>query len=124
MSLALHGVVVAHGEVARALVEAAEEISGLRGALTAVSNAGLGRADLERRVMEAVAGRPAIVFVDLPSGSCLFAAMRRVGEPGNVRVVTGVNLIMLLEFLFHREEPVEEVARRAAESGAKGIGAR
>lgn len=124
MSLALHGVVVAHGEVARALVEAAEEISGLRGALTAVSNAGLGRADLERRVMEAVAGRPAIVFVDLPSGSCLFAAMRRVGEPGNVRVVTGVNLIMLLEFLFHRGEPVEEVARRAAESGAKGIGAR
>ena len=124
MSLALHGVVVAHGQVARALVEAAEEISGLRGALSAVSNAGLGRADLERRVMDAVAGRPAIVFVDLPSGSCLFAALRRMGGQPDVKVVTGVNLVMLLEFLFHREEPLEAVAQRAAESGAKGIGAR
>ncbi|MGQ0701734.1 MAG: PTS sugar transporter subunit IIA [Gemmatimonadales bacterium] len=124
MSDPLRGVVVAHGDVARALVGAAEEISGLRGALSAVSNSGLGRAELEQRVMEAVDGHPAIVFVDLPSGSCLFAAMRRVAALPVVRVVTGVNLVMLLEFLFHRGEPIDEVVRRTAESGAKGIGAR
>ncbi len=124
MSAELRGVVVAHGSVARALVEAAEEISGLRGALIAVSNSGLGREDLERRVMEAVDGRPTIVFVDLPSGSCLFAAIRRVSGHPDVKVVTGVNLVMLLEFLFHRGDPLEDTARRAVESGTKGIGAR
>ena len=124
MNGALRGVVVAHGELAQALIAAAEEISGLRGALVAVSNTGLGREALEQRVMEAVAGQPAVVFVDLPSGSCLFAAMRRLASRSGVRVVTGVNLVMLLEFLFHRADPPEEVAQRAAEAGARGISAR
>ena len=124
MNGALRGVVVAHGELAPALIAAAEEISGLRGALVAVSNTGLGREALEERVMEAVAGQPAVVFVDLPSGSCLFAAMRRLASRAGVRVVTGVNLVMLLEFLFHRADPPEEVAQRAAEAGARGISAR
>jgi len=124
MNGALRGVVVAHGELAPALIAAAEEISGLRGALVPVSNTGLGREALEERVMEAVAGQPAVVFVDLPSGSCLFAAMRRLASLAGVRVVTGVNLVMLLEFLFHRADPPEEVARRAAEAGARGISAR
>lgn len=124
MSEGLRGVVVGHGGVAAALVAAAEEISGIRGALLAVSNSGLDREALERRVLEAVAGQPSIIFVDLPSGSCLFAAMRQLPSRPDVRVVTGVNLVMLLEFLFQRERSADEVARRAADSGVKGIGAR
>lgn len=124
MSESLRGVVVGHGGVAPALVAAAEEISGIRGVLFAVSNAGAGRDALEELVVGAVGAHPAVVFVDMPSGSCLFAAMRRLSARPDVRVVTGVNLVMLLEFLFHREQPIEEVARRAAESGAKAIGAR
>ena len=124
MSGGLRGVVVAHGSIGPALVGAAEEISGIRDALVAVSNTGLGKADLEQRVIEAIGGRPAIIFVDLPSGSCLFAAMRQLDGRPEVRVVTGVNLIMLLEFLFHRTESADAVAKRVAESGVKGIGAR
>jgi mannose/fructose-specific phosphotransferase system component IIA len=117
-------VVVAHGTIAPSLVAAAEEISGIRGALLAVSNSGCDRASLERRVQEAIGDQPAIVFVDLPSGSCLFAAKRQFTDRNHVRVVTGVNLGMLLEFLFHRSDPLEQVAHRVAESGAKGIGER
>lgn len=124
MSESVRGVVVGHGGVAPALVAAAEEISGICGVLIAVSNAGAGRDVLEERVVEAVGAGPAVVFVDMPSGSCLFAAMRRLSVRPDIRVVTGVNLVMLLEFLFHRDEPIEEVARRAAESGVKAIGAR
>ena len=120
----LRGVVVSHGGIAAALVAAAEEISGIVGALTAVSNSGLDRATLERQVVDAVGSGPALIFVDLPSGSCLFAAMRQLPSHPDVRVVTGVNLAMLLEFLFHRKEPADAVARRVAESGVKGIGAR
>ena len=120
----LRGVVVGHGDVAAALVHAAEEISGIRGALAAVSNSGLDRATLEQRVLDAVGDGPAVIFTDLPSGSCLFAAMRQLPSRPAVRVVTGVNLVMLLEFLFHRERTPEEGARTAAECGVRGIGAR
>ena len=121
MTAELHGVVVAHGDLARALVASVEEISGLRGVLTAVSNSGCDRASLEQRIAEAVAGRPSLVFVDLPSGSCLFAAMRRLAGFPEVRVVTGVNLAMLLDFVFHRELDVVAAAGRAADAGAKAI---
>jgi mannose/fructose-specific phosphotransferase system component IIA len=124
MTDTLVGVVVAHGAVAEALVGAAEEISGIRGALIPVSNAGLGREALEQRVAEAVAGRRTVLFVDLPSGSCLFAAMRGLSARENVRVVTGVNLVMLLDFLFHREGEIAAAARRAAEAGARAISER
>ena len=50
--------------------------------------------------------------------------MRRVAARPDIKVVTGVNLVMLLEFLFHRTEPVADAARRAAESGAKSIAQR
>jgi mannose/fructose-specific phosphotransferase system component IIA len=120
----LLGVVVAHGGLAGALVTAAEEISGIKGSLVAVSNAGCDRAQLEQRVHEAIGGRPAVLFVDLPSGSCLFAALRGFGDRKDVRVVTGVNLVMLLEFLFHRADPLDAAARRAAESGLRGINQR
>ncbi len=124
MSEAVRGVVVSHGGVAASLIAAAEEISGIRGVLYAVSNSGLGRDALEQAVLQAVDGRPAVIFVDLPSGSCLFAAMRQLPTHPELRVVTGVNLVMLLDFLFHREQSPEDVARRAAESGVKGIGSR
>ena len=124
MSEGVRGVVVSHGGVAAALIAAAEEISGIRGVLTAVSNSGLGKEALEQAVLQAVDGQPVVIFVDLPSGSCLFAAMRQLPTHPELRVVTGVNLVMLLEFLFHRERSPDEVAKRAAESGARGIGAR
>jgi mannose/fructose-specific phosphotransferase system component IIA len=120
----LRGVVVGHGNVGAALVAAAEEISGIKGVLVPVSNSGADRAMLEERVVAAVGDGPAIVFVDMPSGSCLIAAMRKLASRTDVRVVTGVNLVMLLEFLFHRGEPVADAARRAAETGAKSIAER
>ncbi len=124
MSGALRGVVVCHGDLARALVESVEEISGVRGALAPVSNAGADRDQLEERVVAAVGGVPALVFVDMPSGSCLFAAMRRLGKLPDVRVITGVNLAMLLDFVFHRDLGPDAARDRAVETGARAITAR
>jgi mannose/fructose-specific phosphotransferase system component IIA len=124
MSGGLHGVVVCHGDLARALVDSAEQISGVRGRLVAVTNNGCDRTALEQRIVDAVGGRPAIVFLDMPSGSCVFAAMRRLAALTDVRLVTGVNLAMLLDFILSGDVSVEAAAARAVETGAKAIGKR
>jgi mannose PTS system EIIA component len=121
MSEGLRGVVVCHGRLAGALVDAAEQISGVTGALQAVSNTGCDRGTLEERVAAAVGSGPALVFVDLSSGSCLFAVLNRLRANASAKVVTGVNLAMLVDFVFHRESPLEEAAARAAVAGGKAI---
>lgn len=117
----LRGVVAAHGGVAEALVRAAESISGVAGALVAVSNADCDRGKLEARIHEAIDGQPSVLFVDLPSGSCMFASLSRFKQEPNVRVVTGVNLAMLVDFVFHRAGTPAEAAERAASAGTKAI---
>jgi mannose/fructose-specific phosphotransferase system component IIA len=121
MSEELRGVVVCHGPLAGALVQAAEQISGVTAALVAVSNTGCDREALEDRVIAAVQGQPAVVFVDLASGSCLFAVLKRLRSESQVKVVTGVNLAMLVDFVFHRSLTPEEAASRAALAGEKSI---
>jgi mannose/fructose-specific phosphotransferase system component IIA len=117
----LHGVVVAHGTLARALVEAAEHISGVRGAFDAVSNSGCDRGTLEERIDAAVGDQPSVVFVDMAGGSCMLAAIRRLRARPDVHVVTGVNLAMLLEFVFHRDATSADAAARAAAAGGEAI---
>jgi mannose/fructose-specific phosphotransferase system component IIA len=121
MSDALRGVVVCHGGLAKALVEAAESISGLTGVLVPVSNSGCDREALETRVAAAVDGRPAVVFTDLPSGSCLFAVLKQLRAIAGVKVVTGVNLSMLVDFVFHLSLTPEAAADRAIDAGTKAI---
>jgi mannose/fructose-specific phosphotransferase system component IIA len=121
MSNPLHGVVVAHGTVAAALVDATEQISGLSGSLVAVSNSGCDRDSLEDRIVAAVGDKPTVVFVDMASGSCMIAVLRRLREREDVRVVTGVNLAMLVDFVFHLTLPPAEAADHAAVSGGKAI---
>ena len=121
MSDGLRGVVVCHGRLAAALVDAAEGITGVKGALLPVSNADCDRGTLETRILEAVADKPSIVFVDLASGSCLIATLARLRGRPAVKAVTGVNLAMLVDFVFHRDETPEAAADRAVETACRAI---
>ena len=117
----LRGVVVSHAELAAALVSAVRAISGVNDALVAVSNEGCDPQSLAERIEAAVGGRPAVLFVDLPGGSCLTGAVRLAHEQSGLAVVTGVNLAMLLDFVFHRDVAPAEAARRAVDAGGRAI---
>jgi N-acetylgalactosamine PTS system EIIA component len=116
------GVVVAHSDLASALIEAVQRITGVEdGVLVPLSNEGLGPEAIRARLTELVAGGPAVVFTDLREGSCGIAA-RHVCLAGPNRVlVTGVNLPMLLTFALKRDLPLPELAEQIVDRGRKAI---
>jgi mannose/fructose-specific phosphotransferase system component IIA len=121
MSEPLRGVVVSHAALAEALVAAVRTISGVDGVLEAVSNEGCDPEALSARIDKALGKGPAVLFVDLPGGSCLTSALRMSRGRPTVAIVTGVNLAMLLDFVFHRDLSPAEAARRAAQAGGNAI---
>ncbi len=117
----LRGIIVTHAAVAQALAAAVGAITGVQDALTGVSNEGCGTDELGERLRQAIGDGPAVLFVDLPGGSCFTSSVRYAKQHAEIAVVTGVNLAMLLDFVFHRDIPPAEAARRAVDAGAKAI---
>ncbi len=121
MSETLLGVVVTHGDLARALVDAVRRITGDDGSLVAMSNDGCGRDGLVQQLQLAIGDWPCVVFVDLPSGSCLQASATYLRSHANVALVAGVNLAMLLDFVYHRNGTPQAAAQRAVDKGGEAV---
>jgi len=121
MSEPLRGVVVAHGDLAAALVAAVEVITGDAAGLVALTNAGCDRDALRERVADALRVGPVVAFTDVAGGSCTVAAVSVARGRDDVRVVAGVNLPMLLEFAFHRDEPLAAAAEHAVATGRAAV---
>ncbi|HEY0304251.1 MAG TPA: hypothetical protein VGC44_04720 [Longimicrobiales bacterium] len=106
----VRGIVIAHGDMATGLIDAVKHIAGVTGDfLVALSNRGLGPDALAQEVQRLAADEPTIVFTDLQSGSCGFAARRCVQEMPQLVVISGVNLPILLEFVMRRQLPLDQL---------------
>lgn len=122
MSEGARGIVLGHASVAEGLVRAARQISGAgEEALTALSNDGQGPQGLEEQLRAATGGGPCVIFTDLPSGSCAFAARRLSLMRPDTAIVCGVNLPVLLDFVFHREMALPQLVARLMEKGRAGL---
>jgi mannose/fructose-specific phosphotransferase system component IIA len=112
MSEEVLGVLVGHGKLAEGMLDAVSQITGSREGLIALDNEGLTPEALEQRLEALSSDGPSVVFVDLPSGSCAFAARRLKLRQPRMAVVCGVNLPLLLDFVFHRSLPLAEIIER------------
>lgn len=122
MSSSIRGVVVAHGPMAEAMVASVRRIAGgAADALVPISNDGKSPADLRAELDEVIGDTPAIIFVDLQAGSCGMAATSCCRNRALRIPVTGVNLPMLLDFVFHTEVGIEELVERVVASGRESI---
>lgn len=122
MNRPVKGVIIAHSTFAAGLAAAARQISGVgEEDLTALSNEGQGPEGIADAVRGALGDGPAIIFTDLGSGSCAFAARKIVGHRAQTGIVCGVNLPVLIDFAFHRDLPVAELVDRLVDKGRGGI---
>jgi len=118
--------VITHGGLAEELVRAARKVVQDAEGLEAVS---MGWDDDveegKRRIQEALrrvdSGRGVIVLTDMFGGTPTNLALA-FHEHGNVEIVTGVNLPMLIKFTNLRDElDAHEAAARIAEQGRQAI---
>lgn len=118
------GIVVTHGRLAEELVRTAELIVGPASELYAISGSDLCDEEVVRGirgVIERRGGARVLVFVDYFGGSCCINSVRAIEGEEGVKVLSGVNLPVLLSFVTKRgtmtfEELVGHLVRRGRES--------
>jgi mannose PTS system EIIA component len=116
------GIVLTHGSMSFGMVDAVRKISGApEDALIPLSNDARGPDALFAAVAEAAGEGPAIIFTDLQTGSCALAARFVCREPRGRRVIFGANLPMLLDFVFHRDLPLDRLVERLLATGRNEI---
>ncbi len=122
MSEPVRGLIIGHSTLAAGFAAAVTQIAGAEpGTLVAVSNEGRGPEGLMDAVRTAAGNAPALLLTDLPSGSCALAARKIAMSRPDTAFVCGVNLPLLLDFVFHRDLPLPELVARLVEKGRCGI---
>ena len=120
------GVIVSHGQVATELVAAAETIIGPIRHITAVSigwhdDVEAAKNEIERAIAHVSEGRGVLLLTDMFGGTPTNIASMFIRE-GEVEVVTGVNLPMVIKLASQKGgEPLAEVARLVRDQGRQGI---
>ncbi len=116
--------IVTHADLAQALVHAAEQVVGPVEDVTLLSNDGLSRRDLEDAIESSVQGwtHGGLLLTDFWGGSCHTCGASAVRRHGEVVIVTGINLPLLLDYLYNRDRfPAGELAERLQQKGRDSI---
>lgn len=119
-------VLVAHGKVADGLMDAVQGILGKQSGWATVSNVGLGLKDLStvltRAVDDLAKSHDVVVLSDMPGGSCHHVCQELAKARPGTRVVSGLNLMMLLELFVKRDRHnIEELVALIRERGRDSV---
>ena len=115
---------VMHSDLGAALLRAAAAVYGPFEGIEVLSNDGLSREELERRIAEKVKSwvHGGLLLTDFWGGSCHICGVAATRGHGDIVVVTGLNLPTLIDFLHNRDQlgPVE-LADRLQKKGRESI---
>jgi PTS system mannose-specific IIA component len=120
------GIVVTHGNLASELLETAKSIYGEFSDCQPVSNAQKSPQALTKELASIVESASdsegVVILTDFFGGSCSHACLGIEQDFENVRLVTGVNLPMLLAFLYRRNKvSFEDLPGELVERGINSI---
>lgn len=119
-------VIITHGELAASLYDVAETITGeVSKVRTVALKGGEPTEDIRETLAKAVAAvdgnKGVLIFTDMFGGTPTNIALSLL-EEGNIEVVTGVNLPILLKFLNNRGEmPFKELLEMLLDYGQKSV---
>ena len=121
-------IVVTHGEFGSYLIEAAEGIVGAQGeGVVSVSISPRLRIDEVRKRLDdalRVLGQEdgVLLLADMPGGTPCNVAVPAAAGKKNTRVISGVNLYMLVTAFNHRRDtPLDDLAEKIIADGKKSI---
>ncbi|HEX8889327.1 MAG TPA: PTS sugar transporter subunit IIA [Pyrinomonadaceae bacterium] len=120
------GVIVTHGQLASELLAAAEMIVGAVKHIAAVSigwhdDVEAARDEVERAIKHVSEGSGVLILTDMFGGTPTNITSMFLAD-GEVEVVTGVNLPMVIKLASQGEaESLADVARRVRDQGREGI---
>jgi PTS system N-acetylgalactosamine-specific IIA component len=118
----VRAIVAGHGTFAEGMLSAIEQITGRSDLFIGVSNRDLSAQDIEALIRDRIASSgAAVIFTDLPAGSCTMAARRIQRGQAGIAVVTGVNLATLLDYAFHAEAGDAQAVEHAVDKGRASL---
>lgn len=115
---------VMHGDLGAALLRAGERVYGPIDGVQVLSNDGLSRDGLETAIADAVRdwSGGGLVLTDFWGGSCHVCGLSATRGRGEIVIVTGLNLPILLDYLHNRDGlPPVELAERLHRKGQESI---
>lgn len=120
------GIIVTHGNLAEELVKTAKTIFGEFNGCYAVSNSKKSPQALVKELEDIVESQNSehevMVLIDFWGGSCCYACLDVKQRYKNMRLITGVNLPMLLAFLYKRDTmSVEELTNEMISRGRDSV---
>lgn len=103
----VRGIIIGHGDFAKAMVSTAEHIVGEQTDLAVVSNQGSSCDSLVGHIANIIIQgdlASTIIFLDLPGGSCTIGCYTLLKDYPDLNIICGINLPMLIEFFMLREK--------------------
>lgn len=103
----VRGIIIGHGDFAANILKTVEGIVGKQRSVDVVSNTGLSCTLLDDKLKDIIgqdSGNEAIIFVDLPGGSCTISCFNLLKENRNLNIICGINLPILIEFFMLRDK--------------------
>lgn len=121
----IHGIIICHGDLAASLIATVERILGPNEGIAALSNSGLAPDGLYQQVtdvMQEWQTTEVVMMVDMRGGSCWSVACMLKREHPHIKVVSGINLPMLISFLTKRQNhDYPQLIEILASDAGKGV---
>ena len=115
---------VTHADLGAALLRAATRVYGPTEEVEVLSNEGLSKEQLEREIEARVATwkHGGLILADFWGGSCHTCGMAAARGHGDIVIVTGLNLPLLLDYLHNRDRhDPRALAERLQQKGRDSI---